>query len=276
MGGLLTAATNYSSAATAATSGTFVVFGSLMVLGTLLALALICPPGAVCQPDGSLAAAVCTSAPEHCCDEASAAAGLLYRREALLLTPLFIYTGPTNLSTPPPHDIAAATAACPHNVTGRHGSRPGWFYPYQFEVFNAGFFNARSQGINNAFYWGAQVRSRPQPAALVVVVVVVAAVAVAVVVAHRTQLHCTARPAALLLMLGAGRLACSDGRGWLDRTATGCGWAVSFGQGEEHAASARGRHLDLLARGGLLCSKARGAGRAHVADCRQPARAAAD
>ena len=58
-------------------------------------------------------------------EEARATLRLFRHREMLLLTPLFAYTG--------------------------------WFYPYQFSVLNAGLFNARTQGFNNIFYWGAQM-----------------------------------------------------------------------------------------------------------------------
>ena len=32
-----------------------------------------------------------------------------------------------------------------------------WFYSYQFSCFNATLFTVRTQGLNNAFYWGAQM-----------------------------------------------------------------------------------------------------------------------
>ena len=113
VGGAISFATNFSSSASTASGSTFLLFIALMIGGSVLATTLV-EPSKVKRPNG-IAVAV-ASLPDWK-EEALATLALFKHREMLLLTPLFAYTG--------------------------------WFYPYQFSVFNAGLFNARTQGFNN-------------------------------------------------------------------------------------------------------------------------------
>jgi MFS family permease len=121
VGGAISLGTNWSSTASTASGSTFLAFVVLMWGGSALAMTLAAPKDVV-RPDGSKV--VIQQLPDFLA-EARATFKLFTHREMLLLTPLFAYTG--------------------------------WFYPYQFGVFNAGIFNARTQGLNNMFYWGAQM-----------------------------------------------------------------------------------------------------------------------
>ena len=121
VGGVITLVTNWHSSSSNASGSTFLLFIALMMAGSLLATTLA-PPEDVVRPDGS--SVVVQSLSDYRA-EARATLALFKHREMLLLTPLFAYTG--------------------------------WFYPYQFGVFNAGLFNARTQGLCNTFYWGAQM-----------------------------------------------------------------------------------------------------------------------
>lgn len=121
VGGAISFATNFSSSASTASGSTFLLFIALMIGGSILASTLV-DPSNVKRPNGTTVDV--TSLPDWK-EEALATLRLFRHREMLLLTPLFAYTG--------------------------------WFYPYQFSVFNAGLFNARTQGFNNIFYWGAQM-----------------------------------------------------------------------------------------------------------------------
>ena len=115
VGGCISFASNFSSSASTASGSTFILFIVLMMGGTVLATTLV-DPANVRRPDGS--PVVVTALPDWK-EEAAATLRLFRHREMVLLTPLFVYTG--------------------------------FFYPYQFGVFNAGLFNARSQGFNNIF-----------------------------------------------------------------------------------------------------------------------------
>ena len=121
VGGAISFATNFSSSASTASGSTFLFFIALMIGGSVLASTLV-EPTKVKRPNGKPVEVA--SLPDWK-EEALATLRLFRHREMLLLTPLFAYTG--------------------------------WFYPYQFSVFNAGLFNARTQGFNNIFYWGAQM-----------------------------------------------------------------------------------------------------------------------
>jgi MFS family permease len=129
VGGIITLATNWSSSSSNASGSTFLLFIALMFGGSLLATTLAAPEDVV-RPDGTRVSV------EELPDwraEARATIALFRHKQMLLLTPMFAYTG--------------------------------WFYPYQFGVFNAGLFNARTQGLCNTFYWVRQHRCPwPPPA----------------------------------------------------------------------------------------------------------------
>ena len=127
VGGIISFATNYSSSASTASGSTFLLFIALMIGGSVLATTLV-DPALVKRPNGTPVEV--TALPDWK-EEALATLRLFRHREMLLLTPLFVYTG--------------------------------WFYPYQFSVFNAGLFNARTQGFNNIFYWCASLTLPPSP-----------------------------------------------------------------------------------------------------------------
>eukprot|EP00966_Prymnesium_polylepis_P149584 3455678-Prymnesium_polylepis.1 len=120
-GGLLSFGLNYSSDAGDASPGTFVAFGAVMIAGGLLTLTMA-PAERVVRPDGSLVQL------ERFPAVSAELRGLLavlrdWRMHAL--APLFLYSN--------------------------------WFYAYQFVAYNSALFNARTEGLNNAFYWGAQM-----------------------------------------------------------------------------------------------------------------------
>lgn len=132
MGGLLTFALNFDKKPgepeTAASSSTFAVFFFLMACGSAGCLLLVSPDRVV-RPDGT----VVQSAGDEKERLSLASVGAevlgmlsLFRQPRMLaLAPLFIYSN--------------------------------WFYSYQFSCFNATLFTVRTQGLNNAFYWGAQM-----------------------------------------------------------------------------------------------------------------------
>lgn len=132
MGGLLTFALNFDKrpgdAETSASSSTFAVFFFLMLIGAVASLFLVSPDRVV-RPDGT----VVQSAGDAKVTLSMASVGaeilgmlsLFSQPRMLALAPLFIYSN--------------------------------WFYSYQFSCFNATLFTVRTQGLNNAFYWGAQM-----------------------------------------------------------------------------------------------------------------------
>ena len=82
----------------------------------------LAPPGRVVRADGSAAP---TQPPIPLCAELVAMGALLVDRRTVALAPLFLFSN--------------------------------WFYAFQFTCFNARLFDARSQGLNNAVYWGMQM-----------------------------------------------------------------------------------------------------------------------
>jgi MFS family permease len=121
-GGLLTFGHNFGdSSGGEASAGTFVIFLCLMALGSALCV-LFEPAGRVIRIDGSRPP---PSAPSALRTELHAMLQLLLDRRTLALAPLFVSSN--------------------------------WFYAYQFTCFNARLFDTRTQGLNNAFYWAAQM-----------------------------------------------------------------------------------------------------------------------
>ena len=121
-GGLLSFGENFDDDSGAQTSvGTFVTFVGLMTLGSCL-VGLLESPAHVIRLDGTRPP---VSAPVAVCAELRAMGRLLLDRRSLALAPCFIFSN--------------------------------WFYAFQFTCFNARVFDARTQGLNNTFYWGAQM-----------------------------------------------------------------------------------------------------------------------
>ena len=121
VGGVLSFAENFEHTGAKASTSTFATFLSLMVLGALLTFALA-PPGRVVRADGSAAP---TQPPIPLRAELVEMGALLVDRRTVALAPLFLFSN--------------------------------WFYAFQFTCFNARLFDARSQGLNNAVYWGMQM-----------------------------------------------------------------------------------------------------------------------
>lgn len=120
-GGLLSFGLNFDEVAREATSGTFVAFALVMLLGSLLCWTLS-PLHLVVRSDGSRV----ELQPSH--SVGTELWGMLASfsdRRVLALLPLFAYSN--------------------------------WFYAYQFTCYNARLFDTRTQGLNNALYWGAQM-----------------------------------------------------------------------------------------------------------------------
>ena len=125
VGGLLIMGANFEEGASGGTStGTFAALGLVMALGCALTAALA-PLRSVVRPDGSRVPPLPRTLVGA---ELLSMARLLRDWRVLLLLPLFVYTN--------------------------------FFYAVQFD-FNARVFSARTQGLNTAAYWAAQmVRER--------------------------------------------------------------------------------------------------------------------
>ena len=121
-GGLLSFALNFNSAASAATPGTYLAYLGLMAGGTAL-IGLLSPLEHVRRPDGTRAKL--PPVRPDVVSELQALCRLLLDWRMLSLAPYFIASN--------------------------------WFYAYQFTCFNARLFDARTQGLNNAVYWLAQM-----------------------------------------------------------------------------------------------------------------------
>ena len=94
-----------------------------MLVGAVGAL-FLAPPHRVVRPDGSIVQP--SGQPTGTVSsELTGMLSLFGRPRMLMLAPLFVYSN--------------------------------WFYSYQFACFNATLFTVRTQGLNNAFYWGAQM-----------------------------------------------------------------------------------------------------------------------
>ncbi|KAJ6806345.1 putative UNC93-like protein 1 [Iris pallida] len=123
VGGLIPFVLNYGSTeAVSVNDGTYVGFMCFMALGTLLSLAIL-PPSQVVRDDGTRATAA--AAYGGACAEALEVLKLFGNWKMLLMAP-------------------AAWAS-------------NFFYTYQFNSVNGLLFNLRTKGLNNAFYWGAQL-----------------------------------------------------------------------------------------------------------------------
>ncbi|XP_020084010.1 UNC93-like protein 1 [Ananas comosus] len=124
LGGLLPFLINYSRPATAASLGdaTYVAFVAFMACGALLSLAVL-PPSRVVRDDGSRPS-----------DDAYYPDA---RAELLRILRLF---ADRNM-------LLIAPAAWASN----------FFYTYQFNHVNGDLFDLRTRGLNNVFYWGAQM-----------------------------------------------------------------------------------------------------------------------
>ncbi|XP_039122981.1 UNC93-like protein 1 [Dioscorea cayenensis subsp. rotundata] len=122
IGGLIPFILNYHrTSATSVNDGTYIAFMAFMALGTVLSLVIL-PPNQVIRDDGYRVATVKYS---------SAAT------EALEILRLF-----TNWKM-----LLIVPAAWASN----------FFYSYQFNNVNGKLFNLRTSGLNNVFYWGAQM-----------------------------------------------------------------------------------------------------------------------
>ena len=120
-GGLLWMGMNFEHSRGHASPATFAIFGGIMVAGAGLCGALL-PLRAVVRPDGTRPP---PPQPSSVCPELRAMACLVVEWQAIALIPLFLYSN--------------------------------FFYAFQFACFNGRIFSARTQGLNNAAYWGAQM-----------------------------------------------------------------------------------------------------------------------
>lgn len=112
---------NINSETPTASAGTFWVFIIVMLVGVGCIL-LLQPLNKVVRPDGSSIELV----PEPAViPEIIGMMKLFFDPRAVALIPLFLYTN--------------------------------WCYNYQFQIFNAPLFTTPTQGLNNVFYWGAQM-----------------------------------------------------------------------------------------------------------------------
>ena len=121
VGGGITFATNYESDGATASGTTFLVFMAIMVLGSCLTL-FVLPPGQVKRSDGT---GIVITPHGDTGEELRAMAKIFKDKGMLKLIPMFLYSN--------------------------------WFLGYHFGVYNAGLFNARTQGLTTAFYWGAEM-----------------------------------------------------------------------------------------------------------------------
>ncbi|XP_072958371.1 UNC93-like protein 1 [Typha angustifolia] len=122
VGGLIPFILNYHRTdAVSVNDGTYIAFMCFMGAGALLSLAIL-PPSRVVRDDGTRATAVAYSNPRT---EAVEILKLFANWKMLLIVP-------------------AAWAS-------------NFFYSYQFNNVNGLLFNLRTKGLNNVFYWGAQM-----------------------------------------------------------------------------------------------------------------------
>ncbi|CAI0544446.1 unnamed protein product [Linum tenue] len=121
IGGLIPFALNYHREAPSVNDATYIGFMIFMSAGTILSLAIL-PPSRVIREDGSQCTKIKYSKPST---EAIEILKLFGNWKMLLIAP-------------------AAWAS-------------NFFYTYQFNNVNAAKFNVRTRGLNNVFYWGAQM-----------------------------------------------------------------------------------------------------------------------
>lgn len=113
---------NFNTDEAVAKPGMFIVYALMMGLGCALCWVLT-PLDKVVRPDGNLVE-VSTERPEVG-PEIRGMIRLLRDWRVLALLPAFIYSN--------------------------------WFYAYQFTCYNSTLFTARTQGLNNVFYWSAEM-----------------------------------------------------------------------------------------------------------------------
>ncbi|XP_071725242.1 UNC93-like protein 1 [Rutidosis leptorrhynchoides] len=122
IGGLIPFILNYNrTKAVSVNDGTYIGFMCFMSAGTVISLAIL-PPSKVIRDDGSRCTRVKYSSPSI---EAVEILKLFANWKMLLIVP-------------------AAWAS-------------NFFYSYQFNNVNGAIFNLRTRGLNNVFYWGAQM-----------------------------------------------------------------------------------------------------------------------
>ncbi|XP_049935907.1 UNC93-like protein 1 [Nymphaea colorata] len=121
IGGLVPFVLNYHRTSPSVNDGTYIAFMSFMSLGALLTLTIL-PPNKVVREDGSRLEFVKYSNPSK---EAKEILKLFLNWKMLMIVP-------------------AAWAS-------------NFFYSYQFNNVNGLLFNLRTRGLNNVFYWGAQM-----------------------------------------------------------------------------------------------------------------------
>ncbi|KAF3785047.1 UNC93-like protein 2 [Nymphaea thermarum] len=121
IGGLIPFLLNYHRTAPSVNDGTYIGFMAFMSLGALLTLTIL-PPNKVIRDDGSRPAIVKYSNPSKECIEILK---LFLNWKMLMIAP-------------------AAWAS-------------NFFYSYQFNNVNGLLFTLRTRGLNNVFYWGAQM-----------------------------------------------------------------------------------------------------------------------
>lgn len=119
---LLNSGIDASDAAGGVSATTYFVFIAVMVAGALLALCLVVSPEHIVRSDGSSPARREERSLRH---ELALVVRVPTERFMLLLTPLLISSN--------------------------------WAYTYNFNALNAALFNARTRGLNAAFFWGAQM-----------------------------------------------------------------------------------------------------------------------
>ncbi|XP_028795778.1 UNC93-like protein 1 [Neltuma alba] len=122
IGGLIPFILNYHrTEAASVNDGTYIGFMCFMSLGAILSLAIL-PPGKVVRDDGTK----CTNIQySNASTEALEILKLFFNWKMLLIVP---------------------AAWCSN-----------FFYTYQFNHVNGALFNLRTRGLNNVFYWGAQM-----------------------------------------------------------------------------------------------------------------------
>eukprot|EP01065_Artemidia_motanka_P000418 TRINITY_DN10188_c1_g4_i1.p1 TRINITY_DN10188_c1_g4~~TRINITY_DN10188_c1_g4_i1.p1 ORF type:complete len:468 (+),score=134.17 TRINITY_DN10188_c1_g4_i1:100-1503(+) len=121
VGGLVTFGTNYDRDLAEPSVSTYVTFLAVMAAGSCLCVLLV-PPSAVERPDGTM---VHLSRFPSAVREAAATLSLFCDNRMLLLSLLFLYSN--------------------------------FFYTLHFSAYNYALFSARTQGLNSAAYWGAQM-----------------------------------------------------------------------------------------------------------------------
>jgi hypothetical protein len=123
LGGLLPFSLNYNSGDEAknVSDSTYIAFMAFMLVGAALTM-LVLPPARIVRDDGTKATRVTFSSPAT---EGAEILKLFANWKMLLVLP-------------------AAWAS-------------NFFYTYQFNNVNGGLFTLRTKGLNNVFYWGAQM-----------------------------------------------------------------------------------------------------------------------